>query len=77
MEARSLQIVDRGLQQHRVSCHGEIADRRFAREAPDQRGQITPQEGLAAGQSHFLDAEVQELIDQPIDLFKIKDVFAR
>ena len=77
VQARRLEIVHRGLQQHCVGRHREIANRALARQLFDKCRQIAAEQRLAASQPHLVDAKEQELIDEPLDLFELKDVFAR
>ena len=55
----------------------EVANRRPRREPLHERGQIAPQQRLAAGQPDLVDAERREDVDQRLDLLEVQDVLAR
>jgi hypothetical protein len=55
----------------------EIADARPRREALDERRQIAAEERLAPGQANFVDAEIEEDVDESLDLLEMEDVLAR
>ena len=77
MQAGALEIVHGRREQHRVGRHREIANPVLARQPLDQRRQVAAEQRFAAGQPHLVDAETQELIDEPIDLLELQDVLAR
>ena len=46
-------------------------------QARHQVGDVAAQQRLAAGEPHLVDAERQELIDQPLDFLEVQEVLAR
>ncbi len=76
-QARRGEAVDLILEQDAVGGEREIGEPRLAGNHADQRREIAPQQRLAAGEPHLVDAQREEHVDQPCDLFEVQDVLAR
>ena len=64
-------------EQHAVTRHREIAQRRLRGEQPDQARQIAAQQRLAARQPDLVDAESDEDVDEALDLLEVQDLVTR
>jgi hypothetical protein len=63
-------------QQHTVGGHREVAER-LGREHRHQRGHVTPQQRLAAGEPHLVHAEIHEDVDERRYLLERQQVTPR
>ena len=75
-EARRRETVDLILEQDAVGGEREIGKPRLAGNHPDQRGEVAPQQRLAAGEPNLVHAERQEDVDQRGDFLEVQEVFA-
>jgi hypothetical protein len=62
------------VEQDAVGCQRQIADALDGREHPDKHGQVAPDERLAAGQPHLVDAESREHSHKARDLLEAEDL---
>ena len=76
-QPRRPQCVDVVCQQDAVGREREILQAFFRREQPHERGEIAPQQRLAARQPHLVDTERDEDIHERADFLEVEDVLAR
>ena len=64
-------------EQDTVGRQREIVDAAFRRQQAHESGKVPPQQRLAAGEPHLVDAERDEDVDQRTDFLEMQQILAR